>query len=218
MSVRVAGDNSSKQLGLGDTTDRKTFTTQSGTSFAHLVTGSLSCLGIKKDGTLWYWGTVTGYGSATSPTQIESGTTWASVAAGGASFYVIKTDGTLWVLGYNGSGQLGLGDTTDRASLTQVGSGTNWHFVAGGSNHALAIKTDGTDKFVGSIMMVDTDSSGAVSGYAHASSNDVINLNGTTTGGIAGSWIEITAVDANKYFVTGILLGSGSVATPFADA
>jgi len=83
---------------------------------------------------------------------------------------------------------------------------------------ALAIQTNGTDKFVGSIMMVDTDSSGAVSGYAPASSNDVINLNGTTTGGIAGSWIEITAVDANKYFVTGILLGSGSVATPFADA
>ena len=83
---------------------------------------------------------------------------------------------------------------------------------------ALAIQTNGTDKFVGSIMMVDTDSSGAVSGYAPASSNDVINFNGTTTGGIAGSWIEITAVDANKYFVTGILLGSGSVATPFADA
>jgi len=83
---------------------------------------------------------------------------------------------------------------------------------------AVAIQTDGTDKFVGSLMMVDTDSSGAVSGYAPASTNDVINLNGNTTGGIAGSWIEITAVDANKYFVTGILLGSGSVATPFADA
>lgn len=83
---------------------------------------------------------------------------------------------------------------------------------------AVAIKTDGTDKFVGSLLMVDTDSSGAVSGFAPAASNDVINLDGSTTGGIAGSWIEITAVDANKYFVTGILLASGSVATPFADA
>lgn len=83
---------------------------------------------------------------------------------------------------------------------------------------AVAIKTDGTDKFVGSIMMVDTDSSGAAFGYAPGAANDVINLNGSTTGGIAGSWIEITAVDAFKYFVTGILLGSGAVATPFADA
>jgi hypothetical protein len=83
---------------------------------------------------------------------------------------------------------------------------------------AVAIKTDGTDKFVGSLLMVDTDSSGAVAGFAPAASNDVINLDGSTTGGIAGSWIEVTAIAANKYFVTGILLGSGSVATPFADA
>lgn len=83
---------------------------------------------------------------------------------------------------------------------------------------AVAIQTNGVDKFVGSVMMVDTDSSGAMFGYAPAAANDVINLNGTTTGGIAGSWVEITAVAANKYFVTGILLGSGSVATPFADA
>ena len=83
---------------------------------------------------------------------------------------------------------------------------------------AVAIKTDGTDKFVGSLLMVDTDSSGAVSGYAPAAANDVINLNGSTTGGIAGSWVEITAIAANKYFVTGILLGSGAVGTPFADA
>lgn len=83
---------------------------------------------------------------------------------------------------------------------------------------AVSIQTDGTDKFVGSLMMVDTDSSGAAYGYAPGATNDVINLNGTTTGGIAGSWIEITAIAALKYAVTGILLGSGSVATPFADS
>jgi hypothetical protein len=83
---------------------------------------------------------------------------------------------------------------------------------------AVAITTNGTDKFVGSILMVDTDTAGAVSGYAPAASNDVINLNGTTTGGIVGSWVKITALDSLKYFVEGVLLGSGTVATPFADA
>lgn len=83
---------------------------------------------------------------------------------------------------------------------------------------AVAIKTNGTDKFAGSVLMVDTDSSGAVSGYAPGATNDVINLNGTTTGGITGSYVEITAVEAGFYFVTGVLLGSGTVATPFADA
>lgn len=83
---------------------------------------------------------------------------------------------------------------------------------------ALSITTDGTDKFVGSIFMIATDASGAMTGYAPAAANDFINLNGTTTGGISGSWVRITALKSAKYSVEGALLGSGVVATPFADA
>jgi len=96
--------------------------------------------------------------------------------------------------------------------------GTTYTFVVETAATALAIKTDGTDKFVGSVLMVDTDSSGAMAGFAPASSNDVINLDGSTTGGIAGSTITVTVLSANKYMVTGVLLASGTVATPFADA
>lgn len=96
--------------------------------------------------------------------------------------------------------------------------GTSYTFVVETAATAVAIKTDGTDKFIGSLTMVDTDSSGAVTAFAPASSNDVINLNGTTTGGIVGSTITITALSANKYMVTGVVLASGSVVTPFADA
>ena len=66
--------------------------------------------------------------------------------------------------------------------------------------------------------MVDTDSSGATVGYTAASTNDFINLNGTTTGGVAGSYVQIFAIAANKYVVSGVLNGSGTVATPFADS
>jgi hypothetical protein len=45
-----------------------------------------------------------------------------------------------------------------------------------------------------------------------------INLNGTTTGGIAGSFVTITAVSANTYMVYGKLIGSGTLATPFATS
>ena len=83
---------------------------------------------------------------------------------------------------------------------------------------AVKITTDGSDKFVGSIQLVDTDSSGAVFGYAPGASNDTINMNGTTTGGIAGSWVKITALTTAKYRVEGVLLASGVPATPFADA
>jgi hypothetical protein len=83
---------------------------------------------------------------------------------------------------------------------------------------SLKIGTNGTDKFVGSLLSVDTDTSGAVVGFTAGATNDFINLNGTTTGGVAGSWVQIVAIAANKYVVTGVINGSGTVATPFADS
>lgn len=83
---------------------------------------------------------------------------------------------------------------------------------------SLKIGTDGTDKFVGTILGVDTDSSNTLAAYTAGATNDFINFNGTTTGGVAGSWVQIVAIAANKYMVNGIALGSGSVATPFADS
>jgi hypothetical protein len=83
---------------------------------------------------------------------------------------------------------------------------------------SLKIGTDGTDKFVGTILGVDTDSSNALVAYTAGASDDFINFNGTTTGGVAGSWVEIVAIAANKYMVNGIALGSGTVATPFATS
>jgi hypothetical protein len=83
---------------------------------------------------------------------------------------------------------------------------------------SLKIGTDGTDRFVGTILGVDTDSSNALVAYTAGASDDFINFNGTTTGGVAGSWVQIVAIAANKYMVNGIALGSGTVATPFATS
>ena len=54
--------------------------------------------------------------------------------------------------------------------------------------------------------------------FFSGASNDVITLNGTTTGGIVGTTIVVTAMASAKYHVTGIVLSSGTVTTPFADA
>ena len=87
------------------------------------------------------------------------------------------------------------------------------------STSSLKIGTDGTDKYVGSITMNDVDADGAaLVGFFAAAANDFINLNGTTTGGVAGSWVQIVAIAANKYMVTGTVLGTGTVATPFANS
>ena len=83
---------------------------------------------------------------------------------------------------------------------------------------SLKIGTDVTDKYVGSVLSIDTDTSGAAVGFVSGASDDFINLNGTTTGGVAGTCVQIVAIAANKYMVTGTVLGSGTVATPFATS
>jgi hypothetical protein len=86
------------------------------------------------------------------------------------------------------------------------------------STSSLKIGTDGTDKYVGSVLSIDTDTSGAAVGFVAGASDDFINLNGTTTGGVAGTCVQIVAIAANKYMVTGTVLGTGTVATPFATS
>ena len=49
----------------------------------------------------------------------------------------------MYAWGYNGDGQLGLGDTTNRSSPVQVGALTTWSQVAGGLTHTLATTTGG---------------------------------------------------------------------------
>jgi hypothetical protein len=86
------------------------------------------------------------------------------------------------------------------------------------STSSLKIATDGTDRFVGSILSVDTDSSGAMAGFTAGANDDFINLNGTTTGGVAGTWVQIVAVAALKYMVTGVINCTSVPATPFATS
>jgi hypothetical protein len=79
------------------------------------------------------------------------------------------------------------------------------------STSSLKIGTDGTDRFVGSVLSVDTDTSGAAVGFTAGANDDFINFNGTTTGGVAGTFVQIV-------MVTGTVNGSGVVATPFATS
>ena len=60
------------------------------------------------------------------------------------SVFAVKTNGTLWARGANDTGQLCLGDTTDRTNFTQVGADTDWAWIETGSTHTVAVKTDGT--------------------------------------------------------------------------
>ena len=108
----------------------------------------------------------------------------------------------------------GTGPGNDPNNTNNVGA--TFTFVVETAATDMDIKTDGTDKFVGGVYIGVNNATGKT--FISGATNDVITLDGSTGGGIAGSIIRCTAIADNKYAVEGILLGSGTLATPFADA
>ena len=94
--------------------------------------------------------------------------------------------------------------------------GATFTFVVVTAATDLDIKSDGTDKFVGGVYIGKDNASGKV--FISGSSNDVLTMNGSTKGGLAGSIVRCTAIASAKYAIEGIVLGSGTIVTPFADA
>ena len=100
-------------------------------------------------------------------------------------------------------------------TITSDTIGAEYTFFIGTDATDLDIKTDGTDKFSGTLAVAGTTTKAFAS---DVSSNDVISMNGTTTGGDKGSNLKIVAIATAEYLVSGTLMGSGTVATPFADS
>ena len=103
---------------------------------------------------------------------------------------------------------------TDYNNLNNIGA--SFYFYVDTTATDVQIVTDGTDKFVGAAMIAVDD--GAKKAFFPAASNDVLSMNGTTTGGITGSVIQVTALQTAEYLVHNtLILGSGTIVTPFSD-
>ncbi|CAB4190441.1 hypothetical protein UFOVP1288_63 [uncultured Caudovirales phage] len=102
--------------------------------------------------------------------------------------------------------------------------GVVYTFYIAATATAVKIRTTSSspgDLFVGSLVSGKDGiltAGGTATFIPNGSSNDVISMNGTTTGGIAGSYLSVVAVATNTYLVQGVLIGSGTLATPFADS
>ncbi|MAC50933.1 MAG: hypothetical protein CME31_00150 [Gimesia sp.] len=105
-------------------------------------------------------------------------------------------------------------DKTDPNQLCNLGAQFTFIVVTAATD--MDIVTDGTDKFVGGVYTGVDDATGKT--FISGSSNDVITQNGSTKGGLAGSIIRVTAIASAKYAVEGLILGSGTIVTPFADS
>ena len=87
------------------------------------------------------------------------------------------------------------------------------------SNSAKVITGAGTELLIGGYMNVDTDTSNAVAAFTgNGSTHVAVSMNGTTTGGILGTKLRFTCLSSTRWFVEGIVQGSGVVATAFATS
>ena len=113
--------------------------------------GNNFVLALKKDGTLWGWGSngigQLGQGSSGgylyNPTRIGTATNWKTIAAGSWHGLGVKRDGTLWAWGANNYGQLGLGSGVTASQPARVGTGTNWSAVNSFSSSSFALTKSG---------------------------------------------------------------------------
>lgn len=87
------------------------------------------------------------------------------------------------------------------------------------SNAAKIITAAGTELLEGYLISVDSDTGNATVGFgANGSTHLAVSMNGTTTGAIKGTRIRLECVSATRWAISGQLIGSGTVATPFATS
>ena len=156
----ACGRNDYGQLGLGDTTNRTTFTQVEIDNVKYISCGGFHTFIIKNDGSVWSCGLndtgQLGLGDTTNRNTFTQVTTNINndvkqIACGyeigsGGFTIIIKNDGSLWSCGRNNEGQLGLGNNTNKSSFTQVTSNINNDVkqIACGSLHTVILKNDGS--------------------------------------------------------------------------
>lgn len=100
-----------------------------------------------------------------------------------------------------------------------TGSGAIYKFIVSVLNTSgYTINKAGSDLFKGSVTMLDNDSNAATAYAAIAAGDDVLTLNGTTTGGQVGDWVIFEDILAGFWHVRGALVvpAGSNVADPFS--
>ena len=155
------GDNlPAVDLGTGRTA--KAIATGNGSSCALLDNGTVKCWGENAYGELGL-GDIAGRGGRPGqmgdnlPTvDLGTGRTAQSIAAGGEWTCALLDNGTVKCWGYNGDGELGLGDNTNRGEqpgqmgdnlpAASLGTGRTARAIAAGGSNTCALLDDGTVK------------------------------------------------------------------------
>ena len=105
-------------------------------------------------------------------------------------------------------------------ALTALNTGEHaiWYdFVVKTTATSLTVTAAAGDLLHGGVMIMSTSAGVENDAFSADGSDDLImTLNGTTQGGIIGSTFRFVAESATSWLVTGQLIGSGTLVTPFS--
>jgi len=128
------------------------------TNWSQVSAGGSHSLGVTSDGIAYAWG-YNAYGrlgtgesgsgtQKSSPVSVIGGiTNWSQVSAGAFHSLGVTSNGIAYAWGYNGSGQVGTGESgfgTEKSSpVSVIGGITNWSQVSAGGSHSLGVTSNG---------------------------------------------------------------------------
>lgn len=150
-ALRITGDNTDGELGLGSIGSETNFgVTADGTDWTAAATGGDFTCALRAPGTLWCWGE-NGLGQLglgdrsqrTAPVQVGTDATWATITTGATHACATRTDGSLWCWGAGSYGKLGLGALGTETTPQRV-PGSGWKAASAAIDSTCAVKTDGT--------------------------------------------------------------------------
>lgn len=154
------GENTNGSLGLGDITPRSSpVQVVGGLNFTQIANGRNNMLAISKAGQLYSWGDNTygqlgqgsagGTGMVSSPVQVLGGLTWAQILSAPYDFQNfsigLTTTGKAYGWGFNGPGNLGIGNNVDQSSPVAVVGGLTFNKLVmdGGNASCFGFANDG---------------------------------------------------------------------------
>ncbi len=187
---------------------------------------SSAAVGLKLSGTATGTpATLAVIGSGTNESLTISPKAAGSIKINGNKKPIVSGSGATVTLTVDQSGSLILLDRAAGIVFTLPANTPGIYFdflatVSVTSNNYKIITAVGTELLIGGLVSDDTDSSDAIAYFPSiaATSNIAVTMGTTTTAGLAGSWMRFTCLTSTRWFVNGVVCGSGSVATPFATS
>jgi hypothetical protein len=84
--------------------------------------------------------------------------------------------------------------------------------------HKVITKKPASEFLLGIINQVIATSATTLASQGDGSTHVAISMNGTTTGGVIGDQFRLTAISSTQWVASGLISGSGSLATPYSTS